>query len=149
MPTPTYTPLANLTVSSSVATITLGSISQLYRDLILVIGGTAPAGDVYMKLNNSSSSFSWVSMRGDGSSINSTTGTGAIIGFGLTGQTITQIMDYSTDKHKTIFTRIDYASNGTNARTLRWANASAITSITLDSNTYPVGFTVALYGIAA
>lgn len=103
-----------------------------------------------MQLNGSSSSFSWVSMRGDGSSINSTTGTGAIIGFGLAGQSLTQIMDYSvTDKHKTILTRFDYASNGTNARALRWANTSAITSITLDSNTYPAGFTVALYGIAA
>jgi len=152
MPTPTYTPLANITLSSSAASVTFSSISQAYRDLVLVLNGTPSGGDVYLQFNgdNNNAGYSWVSMRGDGSSATSATGTGQIVLFSIAGQSVINIMDYSaTDKHKSSLTRFDHSSNGTNARASRWPNTAAINSLVITNATFPVGFTASLYGIAA
>jgi len=41
-----YVPLANLTLGSSAASVTFSSISQAYKDLVLVIEATTSALDV-------------------------------------------------------------------------------------------------------
>ena len=40
MPTPTYTPLATVTLGTSAASVTFSSIPATYRDLILIFDGT-------------------------------------------------------------------------------------------------------------
>lgn len=162
MPTPTYTPLANITLGSAATGVTFTSISGAYRDLILVVSGTSTAGAwMYLRFNSDSgSNYRMVEMHGNGSTTGSTANTDAQIGlewgaaYFNTTQTnvIANIMDYSaTDKHKSVLIRQNNSSLGVDAYAARWANTSAITSmaVTGPGTSYAAGTSFALYGIAA
>jgi hypothetical protein len=158
MPTPTYTALATRTLTSTPTVVTFSSISQSYRDLILVIEGTytTGTGNTTLRFNgDSGSNYSNVYMLAAASPV-----TGALSGTLLyTGgfnsavrnNAIFNIMDYSaTDKHKTVINRMNEAGNITYAWANRWASTSAITTIEITgSNPYAVGTTFSLYGIVA
>jgi hypothetical protein len=163
MPTPTYTPLANITLGSAAATVTFSSISGAYRDLILVIEsqGTTTA-DARLTINGSSSAiYNYVRISGTGSSATSGSGANQTIGvissqpFSTTSQAALltlQFMDYSaTDKHKTVLVRSNAASTGVEAIVQRWASTAAITSILVFPSTgsWAAGGTFSLYGIVA
>lgn len=161
MPTPTYTPLANITLGSSAASVTFSSISQAYRDLILIGTMSNTSGDVgvLMRFNSDSgSNYYLVNMRGDGSTTSSQTATQTGVNisdsFDSEGEymTKTQIMDYSaTDKHKTSLVNKTAAFDAVMASAVRWANTAAITSLVIapNSSTFKAGTSFALYGVAA
>jgi hypothetical protein len=165
MGTPTYTPLANITLGSSAASVTFSSISQSYRDLVLVsFMGVSADIDIATQFNSDTgSNYTYVNMRGNGSTATSGTGAsaGAYFAFGLQNVTvptntqtnvIMNIMDYSaTDKHKVALKRVNEAGTGTQAFAGRWASTSAITSIKLtpQGGNFNSGSTFALYGIAS
>jgi hypothetical protein len=154
-----YVPLANLTLSTTVATVTFSSISQSYRDLILVtnVAGSGGAQNITLINGDSGSNYNSVYMEGNGSSASSSSETNAsrIVGITLAGTnpmvSITQFLDYSaTDKHKTILRRIDKSDTSTIAVAGRWANTAAITSFTLGpAGVWTAGSTFALYGVSA
>jgi hypothetical protein len=160
MPTPTYTPLANTTLASASSTVTFSSISQAYRDLIVVLNfpTTASVGDVGMRFNSDTgTNYTYVEAFGSGASTGSSAGSRSynVIGY-LTSvtriATISQIMDYSaTDKHKTTLTRENDAAGTLRMLATRWANTSAVTSLSLitQTNSFPIGSTFSLYGIVA
>jgi hypothetical protein len=158
MPTPTYTPLANITLGSSAASVTFSSITA-YRDYILIIAGTA-SGNANIKTNFNSdtgSNYSDVYAYGNGSS----TGSGTVATTYLSQTTLKtdqsvvqmQIMDASaTDKHKTVLMRSGSAGTEVKMAAGRWASTSAITTIGLSlegGNTFSTGTSFALYGIAS
>lgn len=165
MPTPTYTPLANLTLGSSAASVTFSSINQGFRDLVLVVTGITSIDDfnnAYLTFNSDTgTNYSTVQMRGDGSSTSSVSSSSTNRGWiaqnptfilGATTTALVSIMDYSaTDKHKSWLARTDRAGGSTTALAGRWASTSAITSvqIKIDSLNFGSGSTFALYGIAA
>jgi len=162
MPTPTYTPLANITLGSTVTSVTFSSISQAYRDLVLVcdLKGTVLI-DIRLRLNSDTgANYSYVYAYGDGSSnasgsysgdtqmsldfISYATSTNAHI-------SKAEIMDYSaTDKHKTVLVRGNSGA-GVDMSAQRWANTAAVTTAQVrpSSGSFAVGSTFALYGIAA
>jgi hypothetical protein len=163
MPTSTYTPLANLTLGSSAASVTFSSISQAYRDLILVCTGTA-SGNVNLGArfnSDTGSNYSFVTMYGNGSSATSASGTDTYMpitnaGYWTTANPATAtltVMDYSaTDKHKTTLSRGNNSAVAVDAAASRWANTAAVTSITVigsNANTFAAGSTFELYGIAS
>ena len=155
------TPLANLTLGSAQATITFSSISQAYRDLILVVSpiATTTGNAGRLRLNgDTGSNYSWVQMYGDGTTAASSQSTSSTELIGLQSETtqtttVIHITDYSaTTKHKSVLSR----SNNTNAISTvvnqRWANTAAVTSISIymtASTTYAAGSTFALYGVSA
>jgi hypothetical protein len=161
MPTQTYTPLANVTLGSSAASVTFSSIPATYRDLIVVIdgkSGTTTNADVRLRPNNDSGNATRVFMFGDGSTTSSQAFTDAIFVATLppsnstNASAMAQIMDYpATDKHKTILQRSAVASQFVSANAARWASTSAITSIVLMVTTESMGAgtTLSLYGISA
>ena len=159
MGTPTYTALANLTLSSSAASVTFSSISQAYRDLVVVINGTTSANASILFTYNSdttATNYNWVTMFGTGTSAVSSSGnSNNNIGNMYTSLTTSrvQIMDYSaTDKHKSALTRVDNAGIITTAIASRWSNTAAITTLGLTLSTggsFASGSSFALYGIAA
>jgi len=168
MPTPTYTPLANITFSSSAASVTFSSISQAYRDLVLVVStkwSVDNIGGVIRYEYNSdtdNANYTKVYMYGDGSSTYSGTQTTAsfpnvgVFGYGSPAPLFmikSDILDYSAiDKHKSYLNRVDYPGGQTNAMAMRWANSAAISSIAVKSSggaSFASGSTFALYGIAA
>jgi hypothetical protein len=161
MPTPTYTPLANITLGSTATSVTFSSINQTYRDLILVTNVTHSANaeiDLTIRFNgDSGANYSRVAMTGDGSTAASFAQTGNngvnVLGASTTiSAAITQVMDYSaTDKHKTVLFRGNLTSGRVSAFAARWANTAAITSLSVSvlSGNYAIGSSFALYGIVA
>lgn len=164
MPTPTYTALANITLSSSASSVTFSSIPGTYRDLVLVCSITNASGGtntINIRFNgDTGSNYNRVHMIGTGTadSVAFSNSTESLSiptgGTGNVGTVISQIMDYSaTDKHKTFLTRIadkggygDYVI----ASASRWANTSAVTSLTFYGTTnFLSGNSFALYGIVS
>jgi hypothetical protein len=156
MPTPTYTPLATVTLSSTASSVTFSNIPATYRDLILVsVPLHASGAGLRMTINGSTSDGSYVVMYGLGSG-SGASGTGSVV-IGATSDTapstnILQVMDYSaTDKHKTFLLRSDRAGAGTLAYAQRWAQTAAITSLALvpDTGVIASGSTFNLFGVIA
>jgi hypothetical protein len=75
MPTPTYTPLATVTLGSSASSVTFSSIPATYRDLILVVDGTTNAThNVGMRFNgDTGNNYFMVTAFGNGSTTSSVT----------------------------------------------------------------------------
>ena len=167
-----WTPLANLTLGSSAATVTFSSISQSYRDLALVINArTDRSGQATDGLNikfntDDGNNYYDVYMTGNGSSVASSVDSavsrwlthpsnlpGATATSGEYSSIVTQFLDYSaTDKHKTGLCRFDLASAITGASAGRWANTAAVTQLVLISRNnanFVAGSTFALYGVSS
>jgi hypothetical protein len=162
MPTPTYRPLATVTLGSTAASVTFSSIPATYRDLIVVLNGTGVSSGVFGLLGrlngDTGSNYSTVRMFGTGSgsgtsdSSSGTTFTAGAVSDSTINTVIIQVMDYSaTDKHKTILTRNSSSASSVNAHAARYASTSAITSITVlgDTTSLAVGYTASLYGVIA
>jgi hypothetical protein len=164
MPTPTYTALANLTLSSAASTITFGSIPATYRDLVVTVQGNTSANSAIRMTFNSDSgtNYFWQRLSTTGAAAptaaaatNSTFVNLANIPLATTTsaiQIMVNVMDYSaTDKHKSALSRSGNAANGVEVTANRWANTSAITSIqvTAATGSWAIGSTFALYGIAS
>ena len=161
MTTPTYIPLATITLGSTDASVVFGSIPATYRDLVLVAAMTSNIGtDIDFRFNgNTSSVYSNVIMSGNGSGTFSPSGTETYLRptyYGGSGTTagnnvIMQIMDYSaTDKHKSILSRTSNANYGVDATSGRFAVTDAITSIeifNISGRIWQIGSTFSLYGI--
>ena len=153
-----YTVLDSVTLTSSASSVTFSSISQDYRDLILVSNHATTGGaDIRFRVNgDTGSNYSWVQMYGTGSSATSNNTTSDhFFDYGTPtslGATISiQFMDYAaTDKHKSVLARRDWASALTLAAAGRWANTSAITTILAytAAGSFAAGSTFHLYGIA-
>ena len=160
MPTPTYTPLATVTLGTAAASVTFSSIPATYRDLILIVDGQRTGtNNVRLQLNgDTGSNYSTVYAASYLTSSGSNSGIAFIYGTNNDVDTTTKLnwvvnlMDYSaTDKHKTLLSRFNQASSNTAMLAHRWANTAAITSIlvyTGDGN-WAAGTTMSLYGIAA
>lgn len=155
MATPTYTPIASITLGSSASSVTFSSIDQSYRDLVLVVSskhtGSGNQG-LDLRFNGDASNRSRVYMAGTGPGTDSGTISDMLAQFNDEANFyvgITQLMDYSaTDKHKTVLTR--FGAGFVNAVAQRWASTSAVTSIRLAyTNDIAAGSTFALYGIAS
>lgn len=164
MPTPTYTPLANLTLSGSATSVTFSSISQSYRDLVLITvttRDTAQDGAQQMQFNSdTASNYAIVRIAGNGSTASSSTSTtngiadslGFNTVFSSPAVTTWNVFDYSvTDKDTTVLVRAN-SNNGVGATAGRWTSTAAITSLRVFANNgsaYAAGSTFALYGIAS
>ena len=158
MATPTYTPIASITLGSSASSVTFSSIPQDYRDLVLVVQGGTSAGSttsVEILPNGSSADGSLVNMGGNGSTTFSNTSAKIFFDFDSSDSlAITQVMDYSaTDKHKTFLIRSNCVTNARVTATAgRWAQTTAITSLEISEtggSTLDAGTTLSLFGIEA
>lgn len=165
--TNTYIALSTITLATAASSVTFGSIPQTYRDLVVVFkgGSVTSIKNLWQFINGDTSvaAYGFVHMSGDGSSTFSTAVSGINQAPTLTqygwlennlNATITcNILDYSaTDKHKTYLSRASNSGNGVTALAGRWANTSAITSLTYQTNLPAsdllAGTTISLYGIA-
>lgn len=158
----TYEAIATQTLGSGVTNLTFSSIPSTYTDLILVCNGnTAANANNYLQFNgDSGSNYSATRLSGDGSAASSARSTSAtqilLDGFGYwtTGYSankIIHIMNYAnTTTNKTVLTRANNASIGTDAIVGLWRSTAAITSIRFNSDsTLQTGSTFSLYGIKA
>ena len=159
MPTPTYTPLATVTLASTATSITFSLIPATYRDLVLVLNGksTSAASETRIRINSDTgSNYSLVRLGASSTTAFSDAGTTNYLNVAVMDttdgfQAMVQIMDYSaTDKHKTFLERTQRSGLGeVLAIAGRWANTAAITTIQVYNPTFAVGFTASLYGIVS
>jgi hypothetical protein len=162
MPTPTYTPLATVTLGTAAASVTFSSIPATYRDLILVVEGTTVGtGGARLRLNNNSgSNYRYVLMYAlaSGGPVSAAAG-GQTLMFPTTSETTAgerffyaaQILDYATtNKHKTVLFR-DHEKNATviGSSAQIWTSTDAVTELNLflNTSTYATGSTFNLYGV--
>jgi len=159
MATPTYELLESVTLATAASSVTFSSIDGGYGDLVLVVDKPSGGRRVSLGFNgDTGSNYANVSMNGNGSATNSYSATQAYVWANLyssggdNASLVTfQIMDYSaTDKHKSVLVRAGGAGFLVGAQAARWANTAAITSleVTGSTNSYPVGSTFNLYGVA-
>ena len=167
----TYIPITTTTLTSSQASVTLGSggtLPQTYTDLVLIMNGQAGATDnpVRIQFNgDTGTNYSATNLRGTGSAVSSgrTNNNTSIypslsttIGTGYDWNNIVHFMDYAnTTTYKTVLSRVNNVSGGGSSGTELvaglWRSTSAITSmvIFLDATTFSSGTTFTLYGIKA
>ena len=162
--------ISSQTIASPVSSVTFGSggtLSQAYRDLILVCDlnftSTGTASDIYVRLNNDSTSGNYPNVYVDGngtsaSSASSTNRTGLTMTYwdgssGTRNLNTMHILDYSqTDKQKTALLRQNNPNVNTAMWILRWASTSAVTTLSVvfqNANNFPAGCTFNLYGVSA
>jgi hypothetical protein len=163
MPTPTYTALANITLSAAATGISFASIPSTYRDLIVVVQAKGTSDGQLLRVtfnSNSATIYNRQRMSSNGSTasaaevedsaqfIFSATSATAI---GDSAQQIINVLDYSlSNKNKTVLARSDNGNAGTDAFSGEWKNTAAVTSIEVYSNqNLDSGSTFALYGIVA
>jgi hypothetical protein len=157
MPTPTYTPLATVTLGSSANSVTFSSIPATYRDLILVadvIGTGSSTASLVLNNDTTSTNYNRVVFLGYGT----TTEAGAFnsniaLAINTSGRTlgIFQIQDSSaTDKHKTTLYRVEDTDAETVMGAMRWSNTAAVTSVRLSTaGNFASGSKFDLYGIVS
>lgn len=160
MPTPTYIPLATLTLTATDSELIFSSIPATYRDIVLVITSTTTGqiGQTQLRFNSDSTNhYANIEAGGGGSGSGFSgayTETNAIIGYQLTTAQsiiIANIMDYrSTDKHKTVIARQSIPGEVVKMSAHRWPSNNAINTISVktQASTWAIGSTFSLYGIA-
>jgi hypothetical protein len=169
MPTPTYTPLATVTLGSSASSVTFSNIPATYRDLIFVVNGSSSANSYVSARFNSDSgtNYGYVAMIG-ANTVYSNSATHDQLYLSDNAQKANalyqiqlSVMDYSaTDKHKTALTRTSsqtaiasgpVETSAVYASAHRWANTSVITSVIFNnlSGNFNAGSTFNLFGVIA
>lgn len=156
MPTPTYTPLANITLSGSASSVSFTSLNQSYKDLILIVDAIGSAnGNINMTFNDSSTSSNSLRISGNGTAASSSSYTGPVLTLTSIAYPRTDsrclininIMDYATtNKHKTSISRANNGAYGTDFYVGRWPDNTAINKITI-SGSFAATTTLALYGV--
>lgn len=170
MPTPTYTPLGNITVGTGATSVTFSSIPS-YRDYIIIANIGAASGQYNYGLiingDTTVSNYSTQLLEGTGGPVYTRTVTGQFAMI-MSGYDTIQIDDggnfsscrmeiidaSATDKHKVILMRSGLPSQA--SVTLgagKWASTAAVTSLkviaAVGSGTLRAGSSFSLYGIAA
>lgn len=157
MPTPTYTPLANITLGVSTTTVTFSSISQSYRDLVLVISELSSVNAApRMRFNNDTGvNYAYTSLEGGGSTVQVESGTKAFIVGGdyfsitLPENIIFNMLEYTAAKRKHVLGRVNGTQQAVAMTTHCWNNTAAITTISLFRNgaNFAAGTTFSLFGV--
>ena len=168
----TYDLIASQTLGSAASSITFSSIAASWTDLRLVTvlrgaTGTGTSFELDVVFNSDTgTNYSYTQLTGNGTAASSFSGTsstyaycGAIIGptatAGIIGINTLDIFSYAGSTYKTLLYSSSTDQNGgVNAFVARgvslWRSTSAITSITLTTNTsFATGGTANLYGIKA
>lgn len=161
----TYDKIATTTLGAAASTIDFTSIPGTYTDLILVttLKVTSSAYDLYIRCNSDSgTNYSYTVLTGNGTSAQSARGSSISDGlladyYGNPNTTfdticISHIMNYANSTtYKTMISRANRASSGTDAVVSLWRSTAAITTLTLrnTSTTWTSGSIATLYGVKA
>ena len=155
-----YVPLANVTLGSSAANVTFSSISQSYKDLVLV-GNASTTGTAFSGLrvngdtgtNYNAVQMYYFGMQTQNGQARLSLAPAAYFDSAEPWNFVLNLMDYTaTNKEKCGLLRADNTSSfGPSAVAFRWLNTSAVTSLTLFGNNQPwaAGSSFALYGVSA
>jgi hypothetical protein len=157
----TYTAIASVKGNGSAGAITFTSIPQTYTDLVLVMNifTNIPANSTVQVNGDTGANYASTILTANGSAATSSrnsNSTAVIIqSTCFSAPTLSNLitmnfMDYTdTNMNKTVLIRGGRSNQGTEMIVNLWRNNAAITSITLNSQTYTTDATFTLYGIKA
>lgn len=161
----TYTPISSQTLASATSSVIFSSISNTYTDLVLVCNlKTASAASLAGRLNgDTGSNYSRINLAADGSTSQSTSGTGTTYGIWCTygyadannfnAVAIVNINNYSsTTVKKTVMVSNSNGNTGVSLLMSTWNSTAAVDSVTLLNDggaNFSIGCTFTLYGIKA
>jgi hypothetical protein len=159
----TYTPIATTTLGSTNTSVTFNSFSG-YTDLVLVFSVKAATANLNTGIrfnSDSGSNYNSTSLEGNGSTTRSQvfnsadfirTDSYSFVPTDSFSVKIVNIENYANSTtYKTALTRSNTASAGVDAFVGMWRNTNAITAIEVyaRNDTFAIGSTFTLYGIAA
>ena len=162
MPTPTYTLIDSVTLTSSAASVTFSSIDQSYGDYVLSMNLTTAGNATFgLRFNNDTgTNYHGLFMDGNGTATESAKWNPSdriiLNTYSMTLNTspslvTVQIFDATaTDKHKSVLTRGNRVDQATTAIASRWASTAAINRIDIlqfNLQDFTTGSTFFLYGI--
>ena len=160
----TYEPIATSTLGTATPTVTFGSISGTYTDLVLVVNSATGSNDIdmYIQVNSdTATNYSWTRLVGTGAVAVSSRASSSSLGFrvgNMSGSNVGQnnaivyFQNYSnTTTYKTVLSRGNNPANLVEAFSGLWRSTAAITAIDIktQSGNFSVGSTFTLYGIKA
>lgn len=158
MPTPTYTPIANITLGSAASSVVFGSIPTTYFDLILIAETSLSAnGSIYYSINGNTTNYEKTVLTGSGSAAAVSSTSTALAARTLNPTQITtsrvyieghfSAADESYKRHSSLIKLHDNALM-TSLGVYQMTTNVSITSLTLSSNVnFQAGSTFALYGV--
>jgi len=147
--------ISKTTIISQAYSAVFSSVPQNFRDLHLVVTGTASGSSnmtIYFNSDFAGANCPAIYLNGDGGTASSgslNNYVGGIYGSNLTTNTIS-IFDYSqTDKHKTYLSRLAAPSGATSLIAGRWTNTAAINTVQLGlgGSAFLAGTTISLFGV--
>lgn len=163
MATPTYTPIASITLTGSASSVEFTSIPQTFRDLLLVSRGIASSSiqyPLYRFNNDTSNVYFYVQARGFGSSNSYNSSASSSTSFsntqGITpnggGFDLLHIFDYAGTGRKSAQQRSQMVYPGVSDPAVLMANlfynpTTAVTSIQI-SGSFAADSIFSLYGLA-
>jgi hypothetical protein len=160
----TYTPIASITLGAVATSVTFTNIPQTYTDLVIVTNWGQSSGDLYLRVNNDTSSLyseTWIRGNGTNAASNRLSGRdgwyvdyNGVVATTIQPNAVINFMNYSnTTTFKTAIWRENDASSSVELHVGLYRSTSAITSISLIStgsaNSLTSGSTFNLYGIQA
>lgn len=155
MPTPTYKPIATVTMSGT-GSVTFTNINQSFKDLVLVARvNTSTIGFFFVYVNDTPGIYTQAAVQGNGSTTSSWNYVNTTyMNFADTAYSdpdanlVAHFFDYSaSDKEKTVISTNTSPIRGIEAVANRAATTSPITSMRLQLGATANYGTVSLYGI--
>lgn len=161
MATPTFDLISSTTISSPVTTITVSSIPQTYKDLVVVIEGNSSTsiGGIAVYFNNYTGfDYDVSTLEANGSSRTSTNNQNAnraytSFNYNFWGTTprmnlIAQFNNYSsTSQYKSMISRANNPNNAVNLITNILKQTTAISSLRFDASNFATNTTIKVFGI--
>lgn len=155
MPTNTFTPIAEVTLSASSTEVTISNIPNTYRDLVIigeVTGGTGAHGGRTRLNGDSGSNYEWAYFSNNVGYNGTTTGD-PIWGFRNTSPSVfvQHIFDYAVTQYRKTILGQAGSLGGTTLGWARWSSANAVTSVTFSGQgqSFAAGSTFKLFGIVS
>lgn len=154
MGTPTYTPLANLTLSTASSSVTFSNISQAYSDIYMDFAIATSGGSNIMLRLNGDTSASYLDISWNNSDTNASRfqlGYNDVANVFSAGNVI--FMQYTmTDRYRQIWGKIGQTqSQSTNMSVFggTWNNGAAMTSFTFfpEGGQFNSGSVFTIYGV--
>lgn len=165
MPTPTYTPIASVTLGSNTSTITFSGISQIYSDLVISSSSNSNALSwVILRANPDTFSHNYINLfsRGGYGSYRTFASNVAQIqtniyseGSTLRRSTITHVLDYSrTDRYKQLLMRHSDSQSTYSYQGMAYGHFSTNTAITTlsiinEGSSFAAGSVFSLFGVTS
>lgn len=152
MGTPTYKPIASVTLSASTSSVTISNISQDFNDLYLNVSAGSNALDyLYCRINGSTVNYKWGDWHTNGWNAQTSMRIG-MLDPDLRAPGVFVLPQYKmTDRYRQLWGRMGVTQNDSQSYDVisgGWESGDPITSLTFfTTGTFTAGSSFSIYGV--